>query len=244
MLPTSLLLPVAFLVVLPGPGVATTPGPAIAPDTAVLSVRGHAEVSAPPDRARVRFAVETRAPGASEAVEANAARMERVVDALREAGVGRGATETTGFSLRPEYGRTGPRGEGGRELIAYRAANGIDVTTDDLDGIGALIDAAVEAGADRVSGLRFEAADPDSLRREALRHAVTSAREEAESVASAVGRELGAIVEVEIEGEGGGPGPVAYREVAVASARVETPVEPGEITVSAAVRLRYLLRAP
>lgn len=244
MLPLSLLLPLASLPVHPAPGAETAPAPAVAPDTAVLSVRGDAEMSAPPDRARIRFAVETRAPGASEAVEANAARMERVVGALREAGVGRGALETTGFSLRPEYARSGPRGEGERELVAYRATNGVDVTTDDLAGVGALIDAAVEAGADRVSGLRFEAADPDSLRREALRRAVASAREEAEAVASALGRALGEVVEAEIEGGGGGPRPVAYREMAVAAARVETPVEPGEITVSAAVRLRYRLRAP
>ncbi|MGD2071394.1 MAG: SIMPL domain-containing protein [Gemmatimonadota bacterium] len=223
-----------------GPAGAQTPGETPVP---FLEVSGTAQVSVPADRARIRFAVETRAPTAAEATGQNADRMDAVVGALRGLDLEGARLETSGYQLTPVYRR--PERGGEQQVIdAYRALNHVELTVDDVDAVGRALDAGIEAGANRVAGLSFEARDTDEARLEAVRAAVAKARQEAQAMAGALGLPLGPPLEV----RGGAqvptpPRPVAYMRMDAAMEQAApTPVEPGEQTVTASVTIKYRLQ--
>ena len=212
------------------------------PPPPAITVQGAAEVRVPSDRARLNFMVETQAQTAREAAEQNAERMERVVRAVRNAGGSTVTVETGGYELHPVYTRP-PRDE--REvptIEAYRAVNRVRVRADDVARVGALIDAAIGAGANRISSLTFEARDPEPARLEAVRQAVAKARAEAEAAAGALGVPLGPPLEVNVGMDFTIPPPMPMmRDMAYAEAVqvAATPVEPGEQVVRANVSVRY-----
>ena len=221
-------------------------GPAAAQTTTTepfLMVTGTAEARIATDRARIDFMVDTQAGTAQQAATQNADRMDRVMRALRAAGGATVTIETSGYDLSPIY-RQPPRDQ--REIPtieAYRAVNHVNVRADDLTRVGALIDGAIAAGANRVAGLNFEAKDPEPARLAALGTAVAKARAQAETVAQAMGMTLGIPLEVQIGTDYSyPPSPRMYREMAMDVAMAApTPVTPGEQVVRANVTIRYRL---
>jgi len=209
-----------------------------AQDPAFVEVSANAEVSVPVDRGTIRFAVETQAPSAGEASTQNATKMDAVLAALRELGVEGLTLETSGYQLQPVYRR--PDETGTREIAAYRALNHVVARTDEIDGLGRIIDAGVGAGANRVAGITFEATDTRAARLDALRQAVEKARAEAEVMAQALGTPLGEALEVRGGADRPRPVPMMARMEA-AQAAPDTPIEPGSQTVSASVTVRFRL---
>jgi uncharacterized protein len=209
-------------------------------DTGTVSVNGVARVKVPVDRARVRFAVETEAPSAAEAVRQNATRMDGAITALRRAMGDAGSLETSGYNLSPIY-RQPPRDEGGEpRIVAYRAQNHVVVTLTDPDRVGGVLDAAVEAGVNRVAGLSFYAEDTRAARLDALRQATERAREEAEVLAEALGVPLGAPLQVHTSTDLSIPRSEAIM-MRADMAQASTPVEAGEQEVVASVSITYRL---
>lgn len=203
-----------------------------------IQVSGTGSVAVAPDRARVAFAVETRASAATEASGSNADVMDAVLSALRAAGLPGLELETFGYSLRPEYSNN--NNQRAREIVAYTALNNVRATVEDVDAVGRLIDAAIAAGANRVASIGFFASDTEPARREALALAVRSARTEAEVIAESLGHRLGAALEV----TGGAQRPIpAYESagLAMSARRADTPIEAGDQTVSASVSIRFAL---
>jgi len=206
-----------------------------------LNVNGVGSVDVAPDRARLVLAVETEAGTAREAGQENAARMERVMAALRGAGVPNLRIETSGYSLSPRYATQ--RVSEPQQIVGYTARNQIRVVVDDPEVLGGLIDRALEAGANRVASLNFEVRDPDPHRREALARAIAQARLEAEAMASALGMRLGDPISVQGGAEVPSPRFESQRfELALAyDAGAPTPVEAGVQTIQARVSIQYRL---
>ena len=102
-----------------------------------VTVGGTGVVTAVPDRAQISAGVESRAPTARAALAANATAMRKVLDALRASGGKELTTQTV--SLSTAFDQNGkPDG--------FVASNIASAETS-LTGAGALIDAAVAAGA-------------------------------------------------------------------------------------------------
>jgi uncharacterized protein YggE len=212
------------------------------PQPPAINVQGMAEVRIQTDRARLAFMVETQARTAREAAQQNAERMDRVVRALREAGGTTVTVETGGYELHPVYSQISRNETDIPTIEAYRAVNHVNVRADDVARVGGLIDAALTAGSNRISSLRFEAKDPEPARLEAVRQAVAKARAEAEAAAGALGVALGPPLEVNVGMDFGYPPPVPmYREaIAMDMAQAApTPIEAGEQVVRANVSVRY-----
>lgn len=217
-----------------------TPHTMAEPEPATLDVTGMAQVRIPADRARISFSVETEGKTAAEAAQANAALMETAMAALRSAG-GTGLTLSThGYSLQPNYGRPEP-GTDMPRIQGYRATNTLLATTLDVDGVGALIDAATGAGVNRIQSLVFDAQDTEAARSEALANAVAAARRQATVIAAALGVPLGRAVRV----NGGAQLPTPRPEMAMRAmamdAMANTPIEAGETVVTAQVSITYEL---
>ena len=139
-----------------------------------------------PDRAQISAGVESRAPTARAALAANATAMRKVLDALRASGGKELTTQTV--SLSTAFDQNGkPDG--------FVASNIASAETS-LAGAGALIDAAVAAGANTVNGPSLSRSDAEDLYRQALETAVADARGRAAILAKAAGRELGRVTAI------------------------------------------------
>ena len=209
-------------------------------ETASLSVNGHAEVRVAPDRARFSAAVVNDGEEAEAVMAANAERTERMLAALRDAGVAIERLRTTGVRLQPVWTpRPRAAGENWRpEIIGYQARNQIEVVTADLAGVGTLLATAVRAGATDVDGVHFSLEDDASARADAIRIATERALAEATTLADAAGVRRGRILELRLDGASTQPPPML--RAASMDMRAEfasVPVEPGEVTVSAHVAL-------
>lgn len=205
------------------------------PQTRIVAL-GSGTVLAMPDGASITVSVETRSRSATEAAEENAARIQRVLEALRSAGFGEALT-TSGYSLRPSYNRD-------TDVETYIANNGVDVALDDVGRAGEIIDLAVGAGANRIGSIAYTTSDQDDARKEALAMAVARAREDAEVMAIAAGGRLGALLEVTTDwttsrsNEG-------YAEAIVirryAPPQQATTIEPGARPITVKVRTTWLM---
>jgi uncharacterized protein YggE len=202
-----------------------------------IQVSGAAAVTVAADRAMVSFAMETRASDASEAAGQNADAMTAVFEAVRGAGFDGLELETYGYALNPEYSAT--NNQRTREIIAYTVHNNVRATIEDVDAVGRLVDTAIGAGANRVAQISFFAADTEDARREALALAVQGAREEAEVIASSLGYDLGA--PLEINGGANRSAPRAYAAEMSMSRAAPTPIEVGDLSVAASVSIRFAL---
>lgn len=206
-----------------------------------ITVTGMGQVEVSPDEATLNFAVETSAATSEEAAQQNAQRMERVIAALVAAGIPRDEVETRNFSVYPEY-VTDERGDNPR-VRGYRVTNQVSVETQRLDDVGALIDAALAAGANRIDGISFGLSDPQAAEADALREAVARARASAETLAQALGVPLGPLMHASTNAEPVRPFPVAFRrDVALESVQAfDTPIQPGEQMVEARVVLMFAI---
>lgn len=236
----------ALLLGLPLQGALAQPRPpAVVPVTATqertIRVEGQGEVKVSPDEAFIDLAVETRAPSAQAAAEANAKKMDKVIAALVQAGVVRKDLETRNYSVAMEYeppvhGAEAPKPRG------YQVNNTVQVHVRDLTKVGPLLDTALKAGANRVDSVRFGLSKPETGRDGALRDAVARARQSAQVLATALGVKLGPVLDASTITEPIRPMPLARFAMANAeSADVTTPIQPQEQTVQATVTLIYAI---
>jgi uncharacterized protein YggE len=213
------------------------PPPAPPDEQGTIQVSGQAQIAVPADLVRISFTVETEGRTAGEATGGNARLMDAVMGAIRSLDLQGLDIQTFGYNLRPEY-QVSREGTGIRTISGYRVENNIRVEIQDVDAVGAVMDRAVEAGANRVASLQFAASDTRAARLEALREAVSNAREQAETIASAMGVGLG--IALEVQGGASAPNPRSPDGMMLrAAAEVSTPVEAGDQIVRASVSITY-----
>ncbi len=203
-----------------------------------IVVVGRGEVTVAPDLAVFSAAVETTDPSARVATETNAEKTTRVVEAVKALLGENDSLRTTGFSLQPQYA-TRRAGSSPPEITGYIARNQVRIELRNLEAVGPVLDAALEAGANRASDLRFERQDRSPIR-EALASAGAEARAQAESIAAALGVRLGKVLSATT---GATPPRPVYRAALQAEMRavadVATPLEAGELTLHATLTVTY-----
>ena len=203
-----------------------------------IAVTGQGEVRAVPDRVTLSFAVETTAARATEAAAENARRSTAVATAVKGLIDADDKVTTARYLIEPRYDTPRPGERQEPRILGYVARNEVALESRRIDKVGALIDAAIGAGADRVGALQFSASNRAELLRAAIEKAGADARAQAESAARGLGVRLKEVVTATTS-----PGPVLTRRLepmAAAEARlVATPVEPGEVTVSATLQVTY-----
>ena len=197
---------------------------------------GEATVSTLPDEARVQFSVVTQAMTAQAASTQNANVVTAVLAALRSLLGPNPDFKTLSYSLNPNYST--PRDGSQPVIIGYTASNTIEVKLiSDPSLIGRVIDAGIQAGANRVQGLQLGLKDDQPLRLQALKLATTQAKAHADAMASGLGLKTGAAIAIQ-EGSAVNIQPL---RLGVAAADATTPVEIGSVNVRATVTLQIEL---
>ena len=208
------------------PGAARGAGASTAPADRLVTVSGPAAVSAVPDESVVSAGVVTRAPSAQAALAQNAAQMQRVIAALKRAG---------GTNVQTQQVALYPQTNDRDAVVGYTAQNTVSARSPVADA-GALVDAAVGAGANTIDGPTLDVSGRAALYRDALERAVGDARAKAEALAHAGGFTLGAISSV---AEDTAPQPVWDAAAPSAARAAATPVEPGTQDVTADVTVSF-----
>lgn len=213
---------------------------ATTPPLRAIDVTGEGEVKVAPDLAIISFAVETTAPTAAAAVAENAQRSAAVSAAVRPKLTAKDKVSTTRYALSPVYEQRDRGPAAAPRITGYVASNAVRVEFHAVDGVGALIDAATTAGANRVDGLDFTLEERAAAQSDALKRAGADARRQAEAVATVLGVKLGRVLSANTSG-----GPIALPKsyprgmVAMAESHAPTPVEAGDVTISANLQVSY-----
>lgn len=212
-----------------------------------LTVRGSAELQKPADQLRLRIAVTTEGPEAESAMNENSRKANDVIAALRKAGLTEKEYETGHYQIHPVYSHRPPRGQMEADwkarIVGYRVMNSLNIKTTKIDLAGALIEAATQAGADTIDSIWFDLADPRKHRAHAIREATANAKSDADALAGASEQRLVRIISISLDDAQAPPIPmhdmVMARGALAALAAPSTPIQPGEVTIHAAVTLVY-----
>lgn len=202
-----------------------------------ISVNGTSQVVLEPDIAFVSIGVHSEAGDAKASVASNNQQTQAVIDALVAAGVDMKDIQTINFSIYP-MDRYSPSGEVTEKIFAVD--NTVYVKVRNLDGLGELLDAAVEAGANTVYGITFDLEDKQAAVAQGRESALENARQQAEQLAAAAGVSLGQVHSISSYSSNG-PTPIAYdgRGGGAADMAASVPVTPGQLTITVDISVVY-----
>lgn len=173
----------------------------VSPPQRTLTVTGTAQVQATPTLALVVVAVETQAETVAAAVEANNTASNRVVQAINNLRINRLTVRTIDFNVQPIYQTyppntpppTTPR------IVGYQVINRVEAripgTSSEAlsSAVSRVIEAALNAGANRVDSIQFTLEDMTAANNRALAEAIRNARTTARAAADAAGVQLVAL---------------------------------------------------
>jgi uncharacterized protein YggE len=222
----------AAAVMSPTGGAANAQGAAPPPQ---IVTTGTGEIRVTPDRATILIGVQSRAATAAAASADNARRQRAILDTLRAVGLGSDQLSTLNYNVNPDI-QYNPANQPPK-VVGYTVTNTVRADVRRLDDVARIIDASLAKGANEISGLQFFSSKADSARRSAMEIAVANARSDAETLARAAGGTLGALLELSTSASGR---PFQEMAGATAMARVATPIEPGQQSISASVSARWI----
>ena len=203
-----------------------------------LTVTGSGQALLTPDIASVTIGVHTENKNAAEAVAANNTQAKAVTDALKAAGIAAKDIRTTNFSINPQQQYDD---KGQITGITYIVDNSVYVTVHDLTKVGDLLDSAVKAGANSISGIQFDVADKTKALSDARKAAVANATEIATELAGAANVTLGPVQTISIYGSNPSPSPV-YDTRALAAEAPSVPVSPGQLNITIDVQVVFQIQ--
>ena len=166
---------------------------------------------------------------------------QRLLGALRDAGIADKDVRTSGFTIYPEQNYDN---NGQPTSVRYRVTNAVHVTVRDTAQLGALLSGSIEAGANEISNVVYTFSNQDALERQAREAAMTQARTKAEQLARFGGAELGAVARISEGSQSGGgePLPSFRMESMAADASAPVPVVSGQLAVTVSVQVVFSLK--
>lgn len=250
-----LLTTVALIAIGAGPLLAQTPAPDAPPPPPIghhamkhpgkhpgpmarLTVTGEGQSSAQPDMATISLGVSSRAATAAEAMAQNAEAQGKVIEALKAEGIEARDIQTSGLNLSPMIDYQDGQAP---KLTGYAAQNMVTLRVRDIAALGGVLDKLVGSGANEISGISFSREDMTPALDAARAAAIVDARHRAEVMAEAAGMALGPLISLSEAQSGGGPRPMM---MAAEAKRADTPIEAGELSVSANVTAVFAMHEP
>jgi len=199
----------------------------------LITVTGHGTVAVAPDTAMIRIGVTSQGKTAREASAANAQQMTKVMNAIEQSGIAKKDVQTSRLSLQPQYDAK----NGANRLLGFQVTNQITVRIHNIGNLPSLLDKAIGAGANEMSGIEFVVSEESKLLDQARGDAIADAHRKAVLYAKAAGATVGKAVA--ITEQGSTPPPRPFQALRASAAAV--PVAPGEEMLRATVTVSYEL---
>jgi len=210
-----------------------------------ITVVGEGKVRIKPDVAQTNIGVDVRKSTVKEASSEAKTVMDQVLKVLEAQGIEDKDIQTSGFSIyveSPPYDPDGAPVDKAQPI--YHVTNQVSVTIRDLDKVGAVLDAAIEAGANNIYGVNFSLADPTTMQSEARKKAVADAKAKANELAGLVGLKVDKVVSIsEVIGDRGGYYSNAFKPgLPVGLGGGGGSVSPGELELSLQLQVVYTIQ--
>ena len=218
-------------------------------DKDTIDVSGTGTIKVPADQVEVSLAVVTKGADVNQIQKENAKKMNNIISGLKSAlRLSDDEISTSYYSVSEEWNpSTALKTTYGEDVQIYRVSNTITVVTSNVDKVGDIIDVAIANGANSVDSLQFSltADTRKQHHQEALQIAVEKTKEDANAIVKALGRTLGQAAYVQI----GDNYVTSYRTQmyglketsASADAQAFTPIQAGQVEVSASVSVTYVM---
>jgi uncharacterized protein YggE len=210
----------------------------------VLNVNAAGVSRSTPDMGWITAGVTTNGVTAREALALNAERMTMVTRALRRLGVAERDIQTASVRVNPRFAdRRGS--DAPARIIGYEVSNSVNAKILDIDELGEVIDATVEAGATEIGNIRFGREDWQAQANVAREDAIRSARDRADLYARLLGLRVHRVISVTEAGARAPSFASLGDEIVVTGSGgggYTTPIAPGEMTTGMNVSVSFELR--
>jgi uncharacterized protein YggE len=205
------------------------------PDVNTLVVTGFGRASTAPDRCLIAVTLRVMRDTVAEAVDEVASIADRVFTALRASGVASSEVRTVNLAVNDWIDHQQ------QKVTARVATYALTVHGATLAGVPALIRTLTDSAGDalHIDGITFEHSDPSPLMEIARRAAVADAHLRAGHLADAAGLRLGHVLNITEDGDTGGR--VFARAMSGGAAAASVPISPGDLPVSARIRVTFSL---
>ena len=219
----------------------TMSGAALADDT--ITVTGTATVQLEPDMVMIMLGVEAIDPEVLNAQKAVNETLAKVVEALtgEELAIAEEDIATSEYRIDERYDYNYESGKS--EMIGYAATAMLSICVRELDKAGAVIDASMLAGANRLNGVEFMSSNQTDARDQALTIAVQDGIRKAKVIAAAAGIVLPAlpssIVEQTSYSYAHSNTIVTFDMAAATSEGSSTTLQAGMLSLNAEVQITY-----
>jgi uncharacterized protein len=206
-----------------------------------LTVTGTAEVTVKPDICYMNFSINTEnVKKAIEAYQMNNEISEKVRSAVKSAGIEDKDIQTTNYSIAPQYRLDDKTKK--RIFEGYTVNHTLSVSVRNLDKVSNILDAAVNSGANEVSGINFTIENPKKYTAGIRVDAIKVARAKAEIITKETDVKLLKPISIYEAEPGNWPGYFAQSNVSVdqiQTAETEVPLEPGQAKLTHTVTIIY-----
>lgn len=201
--------------------------------TYLLSVEGNGSIMVAPDLGVIFLGVISENTKLAAAQEQNNEKMNKVISSLLKLGIKEKDIKTENYSVDPQYDFV----DGKQVFRGYRVSNNLRITVQDMKSIGAVIDTAIENGANVVYNVNFSIADKDIYYKKALSLALINAVEKAKSIEKTLNVEVD-LTPIKIVEES--VGNIQTRDAyAIKAPASPTPIMAGELEITAKVNALF-----
>ena len=206
-----------------------------------ITVVGEGIVNIKPDIAKTTIGVDTIKSTVKEASDENQVVIAQVLDALKAAGIADKDMQTAGFNIYAEQYVAPDSGPQAEPSYRYHVTNQVQVTIRDIETVGDVLDAAIEAGANSTYGVEFRLDDQEAARSEARGLAIENANSKAAELAGLNSVSVGQVLSIsEVIGNSpyyAAPSAAAYG----LGGGGGTPISAGELQLTMQVQVTYAI---
>ncbi|MEA2163256.1 MAG: uncharacterized protein QOK37_1383 [Thermoanaerobaculia bacterium] len=204
----------------------------LVPGQNVVIVSGTSSVAMTPDMVSVSLGVSTKGETVRRIVKENNAKVAKIIEILKAKGMRSDQIKTSSFELAPV--------ERNAIRTGFEVSNTIGVSSKQVSDVGALVDAAIDSGANQIRGPEFSVENEKVVQERCIAEAFRDAKAKAKQLAALSERELGRVLAV-TDGSSS-PFELKYRSGIDGGVLGGVIMEPGVHTVQCGVTVAFELR--
>ncbi|MEH7237287.1 SIMPL domain-containing protein [Bacillus sp. JJ1562] len=199
-----------------------------------MKVNGEGIVTATPNSATITLGVITESSTVTEAQNENNQLTKKVIDSILGLGIPKEHIKTVDFRIEILYNFENSK----QTVRGYRVTHMLQISDVDIQSVGSIVDTSVQNGANTVTNIDFTVRNPKIYYEKALQNAVLDAQEKARTIAKNLGVQLQDIP-IQIQELSQQSPPVPFQTAMFAKSEAATPIQPGELTITARIEATF-----